>query len=315
MEAPIGHAEPRAAEELLRWRQERREIAGQSRNVHQPLPAGGRSGGPSPAPPRAARRALPTRDPGSVARTMTARRPEPEQPSSTSAFLAQRRNAWNGRIDEFWIESSHESPRAGQGLGIVDDEVVAVVGGDDQDRVVPVAVGLDPADDGRGWRPRRCRRRRWRCRGCWRAARSRRRRPRRRGRTAGRVGGQDGQGGLGHVGQGRLLDPVGRRVGLGGRARPCCRGWERGRSGRRPCGRGDGRARAAEEAEEAGRPPRRGLRRPRSSAWPPLAPGSVWTTTYLPPFLTSIAARSASVMKRLPDTPFLPCAQATSHWP
>ena len=34
MEAPIGHVEPRAAEELLRWRQERREIADQSRNVH-----------------------------------------------------------------------------------------------------------------------------------------------------------------------------------------------------------------------------------------------------------------------------------------
>ena len=36
----------------------------------------------------------------------------------------------------------------GQCLGIVDDQVMAVVGGDDQDRVVPVAVGLDPADDG-----------------------------------------------------------------------------------------------------------------------------------------------------------------------
>lgn len=34
-EAPIGVAEPRAAEELLRWRQERREIADQPRNVHQ----------------------------------------------------------------------------------------------------------------------------------------------------------------------------------------------------------------------------------------------------------------------------------------
>ena len=37
--------------------------------------------------------------------------------------------------------------RAGDRGGVVDHEVMAVVGGDDQRRVVPVAVGLDPFED------------------------------------------------------------------------------------------------------------------------------------------------------------------------
>ena len=34
------------------------------------------------------------------------------------------------------------------GLGIIDDQVMAVVRGDDHDRLVPVAVSFDPADHG-----------------------------------------------------------------------------------------------------------------------------------------------------------------------
>ena len=62
----------------------------------------------------------------------------------------------------------------------------------------------------------------------------------------------------------------------------------------------------AEEAEEPGsalRGGRRGLAERLCRRW---CPARCCTQTYLPPFLTSMAARSASVRKRLPGTAFLP---------
>ena len=70
--------------------------------------------------------------------------------------------------------------------------------------------------------------------------------------------------------------------------------------------RGDGRPSAACSAASA-----------RAAA--PSTPGVVWTTTYLPPFLTSMAALSASAMWAFPSTAFLPCCLAMSpalpDWP
>ena len=112
-----------------------------------PLPACGRCGGPSPAPPRAACRALPTREPGSGAGRGRHGGPSLSSQTEHRRFSLSGGTHGTAESNEFWIESS--SLCAGQSLRVVEDEVMAVVGGDDQSRVVPVAVRLDPVDDGR----------------------------------------------------------------------------------------------------------------------------------------------------------------------
>ena len=75
---------------------------------------------------------------------------------------------------------------------------------------------------------------------------------------------------------------------------------------RRRSGRADGRAARLPKKPKRRAPLPAAIPAATSKASPPLTAGSVWTQTYLPPFLTSMAAWSASVRKRLPGTAFLP---------
>jgi len=104
------------------------------------------------------------------------------------------------------------------------------------------------------------------------------------------AGGEDGQGGPGHVGQGGVLVEVGRGVRLG-------LAVEVGRGVEPAVGGAEGEVVEVPGAEEAEESPARAAARSAASrrTMPPRLPGVVRATTYLPPFSTSIAPRSASV--------------------
>ena len=86
--------------------------------------------------------------------------PPPALGDENAVWAAERTRPWRDatphgvstatpRRPRRWIpRSAIISPGPGQRLGIVDDQVMPVVGRDQQQRVVPVAVLLDPADDG-----------------------------------------------------------------------------------------------------------------------------------------------------------------------
>ena len=177
-----------------------------------------------------------------------------------------------------------------QGLWIVDDQVMAVVGRHDQHRLVPVAVRLDPVDD----HPHRLFAAVDRADGVIEVV-----------VVQGEIhvagldeeceglalpGGEHRQGGARHVGQRWVFVAVGRRVRFG------CPADAGGRVVVAVGGsiREVVNARAKEPEQTV--PPRAARSAAAASDREPLTFGAVSTTTYLPPLATSIAALSLSAM-------------------